>query len=245
MRTGMTDFSETPPPIDFDRARLTWTTRDGSHGRWRIIASATARQRQGGWRDRVVLAPMVMAGDVYGTGRLPRDPPYSYQFIASIREHAIVREYCDGGRSGDTAAGNDGSFSSLDIDAPPLAARRLEPSELAADDAIWPLTGRIDISAPDARWLIDFPVNHLNSRAVLGTSEFQVETGPVLVPASMAGSRDDMIAGGFGLAFLFFNRLDRADLAIYARLAAEGATGRAYRRFGRIETAKITLFAGR
>src|SRR5262249_27560959 len=216
----MTDFSEVPPPIDFNRARLTWTTRDGSHGCWRIIASATAHQRQGGWQDRVVLAPMVMAGDIYGTGRLLREPPYSYQFIASIREHAIVREYCDGGWSEDTAAGNEGIFSSLDIDVPTLAARQLELSELGADDAIWPLTGRIDISAPDARWLIDFPVNHLNSRAALGSSEFQVETGPVLVPPSMADSRDAMIAGGFGLAFLFFNRLDRADLAIYARPVA-------------------------
>src|SRR5262249_9000006 len=97
------------------------------------------------------------------------------------------------------AAGNEVIFSSLDIDVPTLAARQLELSELGADDAIWPLTGRIDISAPDARWLIDFPVNHLNSRAALGSSEFQVETGPVLVPASLADSRDAMIAGGVRL----------------------------------------------
>jgi hypothetical protein len=188
---------------------------------------------------------MIMAGDVYGSGKLPRNPPYSYQFIASIREHAIVREYCDGRRSEDTAAGNEALFSSLDIYAPPLAARRLEQSEFAADGAIWPLTGRIDMSAPDARWLIDFPINHLNSRAVRGVSEFQVETGPVLIPASMTGSRDAAIGGGFGLAFVFFNSLERADLAIYTPAAAEGAVGRTYRAFGRIEKAKIELFAGR
>lgn len=78
-----TNPSDLLPPIDFERAHLTWTTRDGSHGRWRLVASAIARSRNGGWQDRVVLVPMVMAGDVYGTGKLPRDLPYSYQFIAS------------------------------------------------------------------------------------------------------------------------------------------------------------------
>ena len=64
--------------IDFERACLAWTTKSGSVGRWRVIAAATDAAG-----DQFVLAPMVMAGDVYGAGRLPLDPPYSFQICAS------------------------------------------------------------------------------------------------------------------------------------------------------------------
>src|SRR5687768_14476304 len=63
------------PPVDFGRAFLSWRLEDGTTGIWRIIASA--HQAGSDSADRFVLAPMVMAGNVFGSGRLPKDPPYS------------------------------------------------------------------------------------------------------------------------------------------------------------------------
>ena len=83
LKTQMATDNEAIPVTDFDRAYLAWTTKAGSHGRWRLIASAIPVSGSGRAGEQFVLAPMVMAGDVYGTGRLPLDPPYSFQIWAS------------------------------------------------------------------------------------------------------------------------------------------------------------------
>ena len=72
-----------PPPLDFERANLTWVTKGNSRGRWRLIASAARWSPHAGEHDRFVLAPRIMAGDVYGAGMLPLDPPYGFQIAAS------------------------------------------------------------------------------------------------------------------------------------------------------------------
>src|SRR5688572_9601894 len=134
-----------PDVVDFARARLAWETKSGSHGLWRVIASALTWPEGGGEPERHLLAPMVMAGDVYGAGRLPLDPAYSYQMIASARSHAIVRDYQDGSPPQDTAVVNSELFTRLDIDAPALKAKRLDAAEIKPEriDRVWPLTARI------------------------------------------------------------------------------------------------------
>lgn len=88
---------------------------------------------------------------------------------------------------------------------------------------IWPLRARIDASTLDGElWLIDFPVSQLNSRTVRGAAEFQVETGPVLIPERLAGSQ--ALAGGFALAFVILQSCrSRRPL----RSPAAGLSGRA------------------
>jgi hypothetical protein len=69
--------------------------------------------------------------------------------------------------------------------------------------------------------LVDFPVLHINIKQTGKPTVFQVETGPVLLPAALI---DDpaLTQGGFALAYVFFNRLDRVDLAIWGPAGAAG-----------------------
>jgi hypothetical protein len=64
----------------------------GSRGYWRLIASASLISSTHQTLDQFVLAPAVMAGDVYGKGRLLKEPPYSFQIFASRKQHTVVRE---------------------------------------------------------------------------------------------------------------------------------------------------------
>jgi hypothetical protein len=217
--------------IDFERASLAWTTMTGSIGRWRIIASALDHTG-----ERFVLAPMVMAGDVYGTGRLPLDPPYSFQIWASSRRHAILRDSLTATRIEDSGADNDEIFTQVDIHAPALTSPRIDPARVSTT---WPLTARLQVAGQDRmRWLLDFPVNHINHGRVRGEDAFHVETGPILMPATLVeGARGK---NDFALAYIFFNRLDRADLALWGPRA--GHIGRAFVHFGRLEGVVIEMY---
>src|SRR5690349_1322410 len=104
--------------VDFERARISWTTKSGIDGSWRVISTAYRPDSE----DFIYLAPAVMAGSIFGSDRLPLDPPYSYQLIARRDRHAIIRE---GEASGnmDNEADNESTFSSFDIHAPRRAAK--------------------------------------------------------------------------------------------------------------------------
>ena len=219
--------------IDFERACLTWKTKSGSVGRWRVIASATD-----GTGERFVLAPMVMAGDVYGSGRLPLDPPYSFQIWASSRRHMILRDAMTASPVDDSAADNDEIFTQLDIHAPALTSPRVA---LDRTSTAWPLTARLQVTGRDGmRWLLDFPVNHINHAQVRGEDAFHVETGPILVPATLVAGAP--AKSGFALAYVFFNRPDQVDLALWGPRA--GQPGRAYVHFGRLEDVAIHMYGG-
>jgi hypothetical protein len=229
-----------PPLIDFAHAHLAWT-KDESHARSRVIASAICRPPGAGWQARFALAPMIMAGDAYGEGRLPLDPPYSFQMFASPDHHVIVRDFPGGSPKVDSVAPNSETFCSLSVHAPILAglepvAPDLVPDRLA--DA-WPLIARVHARDRDGiRWLLDFPVMHLNSRRVPRPA-FQIETGPVLVPRTLLEGGPTVL-GCFALGYVFFNRLDRVDLALFGPIAKR--RGRAFGHFGRLNDVTIELF---
>jgi hypothetical protein len=234
------------PLIDFHRAYLDWTTTAGSHGRWRVIASAIGCSGEGTLHDRFVLTPLIMAGDVYGTGRLPLDPPYSFQFIGSSSRHAIVRDYTGDVRGKDSAGRNSELFSKIDIHAPASQAGRLNPAAVSIDGVTlsWPLSARLRITAEDGgRWLLDFPVNHANVATLENSPKFQIETGPILVPDSLIEPGLASVSGGFALAYVFFNRLDRADLSLFGPSPSGQPQGRAYGIFSRLSGIAIELYS--
>ena len=63
--------------IDFSRAQIAWTTHDGSRGLWRVAAAARREDGGAAW----FLAAGVMAGDVYGQGRLPLSRPIRFSSL--------------------------------------------------------------------------------------------------------------------------------------------------------------------
>jgi hypothetical protein len=184
----------------------------------------------------VVSRAGVMAGDVYGAGRLPMEPAYSYQFIASRERHVMLREPVGTAALEDTVAPHSASFSKVTIEAGEI---EVEPVHLdVAAARTWPLTARI--TATDAngkRWLLEFPLQHVNLRDK--TASFQVETGPVLVPADLIDIPGAAKAGDLQVAFVFFSRLDRVDLLGFG----PGPHGRGYRHFGRLEGVRIEVCA--
>lgn len=231
------------PPIDFALASLTWRTKSGIVGRWRLVAAA--RPTREGAAGQVVLAHMVMAGDVFGRGRLLREPAYSFQIFASTRRHVIIREYGVAAAGADSMAENAETFHSLRIDAPRLtSARSVDLGSPQAESLPWPLTARIRaIGRAGEAWLLEFPIAHINHRVTSGKAEFQAETGPVLIPDALLPVSDPSPLGGFELAYLFFDRLDRVDLALFRQVWSGRQSARHFARFARVEAALVEVYS--
>jgi hypothetical protein len=218
--------------IDFGRARIVWQTRDGSHGLWRIIAAARREADGEAW----YLAPGVMAGDVYGQGRLPLQPPYSFQFIASREKHVMLREAVDAASVQDTVAPHSDTFRTLVIEAPEIEAEAVPP---AAARERWPLAARIAATgASGAHWTLECPVQHINVRD--DPPAWQVETGPIVVPRDLIDIAGAAKPGGLQLAYVFFSHSDRADFLAFGPL---GSGRRAFEHVARLKVAAISLFA--
>lgn len=235
--------NQTVSVIDFARSRLAWTTKAGSRGYWTVAAAAT-RETPGG-AERTVLAPVVMAGNVYATGRLPKEPPYSYQIYGSATRHAILREPAATPQPGITDSGgpNERLFARFEISVAETPAAELVPQSLtvAALEQRWPLTARITArTGTGETWTLEFPVLHINAATIDGTDAFQAETGPILVPAALLSDDTRPPRQDFALAYVYFSRFDRADLLVWH---ADGDAARSYRRFARIENAAVRLFA--
>ena len=223
--------------IDFARARIAWTTHDGSRGLWRVVAVA---RETGGARRAWYLAAGVMAGDVYGQGRLPLQPPYSFQFAASRERHVMFRQSIEASGLQDTDASHSDTFSSIAIDAPEIEAGSVRLDGVAADGR-WPLTARLSVDgASGARWSLEFPVGHINLRDE--PAAWQIETGPVIVPVDLMDIVGAAKPGGLQLAFLFVNRADRADLLALGPLSGSDAGRRGFAHFARLEGVEVELF---
>lgn len=126
--------------VDFDRARISWITKAGIDGSWRIIATACPK----GSANCIYLAPAVMAGEIFGAGHLPHDPPYSYQLVATQERHAIVRE-SDAPAIEDSEADNEAAFSSFHVYAPRRSAKSIETGGLnsATLAQLWSISVRL------------------------------------------------------------------------------------------------------
>jgi len=218
---------------DFADARIAWTTHDGSRGLWRVTSIARHENDGQAW----FLAAGVMAGDVYGSGPLPMDPAYSFQFVASHERHVMFREPVGTAALLDTDAPHVASFSDVAIEVGEIEGEIVDLRSAAAMSR-WPLTARLTATgASGARWLLDFPVNHINLREK--PEGFQVETGPIVVPADLIDIAGAARPAGVQLAFIFFNQLDRVDLLAFG----PGASGRGYRHFSRLDGVMIGVCA--
>ena len=235
--------------IDFNRSQLVWTTTAGSNGHWRLIAAASLLSREGHLVDRYVLAPRLMAGEVYATGRLMREPPYSFQIFASSHQHTMLREAVGSAARAiviDTSDDNKKEFRRLEIrfaaaKGVPMALETLSTERVVA---FWPLAATIEaVNLDGDRWLLEFPIDHINATNISNKPAFQVETGPILVPQALVRSPPASVHGGFALAYAFFNRADRVDLAVWGFNAADKAPGRDFHHFDRLDPVTITVFS--
>jgi hypothetical protein len=220
--------------IDFTRARIAWTTHDGSRGLWRVVAAARREDDGAAW----FLAAGVMAGDVYGQDRLPLQPAYSFQFVASRDRHVMLREAVDAADVHDSEAPHSAAFKNLAIDVPEIDAETLPLDRIVAQSR-WPLTAQLSAAGADGnRWALEFPVSHINLRD--HPVAWQVETGPVVVPCDLIDIAGAAKTGGVQLACVFFNRADRADLLAFG---PSGDSRRGFVRVARLENIEVALLA--
>ncbi|UPJ48574.1 hypothetical protein IVB30_36985 [Bradyrhizobium sp. 200] len=223
--------------IDFERARISWTTKAGIDGHWRIAATAC---RQGS-SDCIVLAPAVMAGDIFGAGRLPRDPPYMYQLVAKRERHAILRE---GASNADTEAANETTFSAFDIHTPPRAARSIPFDELTSTTLVqsWPLSVCLKVRSQTGElWTLEFPVNHISTQNTAGPL-FQIESGPMIIPQDILEIPDATRIGGCFLSFVFLNKTDKADLLAWGP-ERSATSHRSFAHFAQISSIEANVYS--
>lgn len=225
--------------VDFERARISWTTKSGTNGYWRIAATAC----RDGSTDCIALAPAVMAGDIFGSGRLPRDPPYMYQLIATGERHSILRAGHDFGNQ-DTEAENDGVFSALNIRTPQIAVRSIRFVELnsATLDQLWPLSVHLTVrSQTGGTWILEFPVNHISTKSK-PAQLFQIESGPVVIPQDILDISHASKIGECYLCYVFMSKTHQADLLAWGPSGSATAP-RGFKHFARISTMQAHIFS--
>jgi hypothetical protein len=225
--------------VDFERARVSWTTKAGIDGHWRIAATACREASS----DCIVLAPAVMAGDIFGTGRLPRDPPYTFQLVATRERHAIVRAGEDFGNR-DTEAANETTFSAFDVHTPRSAARSVQLEELnsTALAQLWPLSVRLKVQSQTGEpWSLAFPVNHINTQDRAGPL-FQIETGPIIVPQDIVEIPDASRVGRCFLSYAFLNKTNQVDLLAWGPSRSD-TPHRSFAHFARISGIETNIYS--
>ena len=217
--------------IDFARARISWTLKvDGTNGSWRLIATACRQDSA----DCIYLAPAVMAGKIFGTDRLPIEPAFSYQLVATRDRHAVVREG-EASERRDSEADHGVTFSSFEIHAPRHAAKQLEIGALDSGAVAqqWPLSVRLKARGQRGEfWNLEFPLSHISTRA----AEFQIETGPVLISRDLIEIPDASIVAGCYLAYIFLNKASQVDLLAFGPKGNQRRGFVHFARIGGIET---------
>lgn len=219
---------------DFSRSSLTWKTRSGYCGGWRLVATAARLDADGRVHEEYGLASMVMAGNAAGYGPLAKSPAYSYQILASPRRHVIFRTYVADGRSDDSENENSALFEHLALEIPRVRAdcverRHVQPDLLRSCGA---LVGVIEEREDGERWRLAFPVHHLTYGPPAGGPALQLETGPLPVPARWLGAnRRSQRPASFDLAFLFWRDWSRLEFQSQRRSGEDlvDATGRLMR----------------
>lgn len=228
--------------VDFVRARISWTTKTGINGHWRIAATAC----RSGSSNCIALAPAVMAGDIFGTGRLPRDPSYIYQLIASRERHAILRAGDDPGNK-DTETVNSSIFSALQLHLPQSVARPIQLEELTSNtyEQLWPLSVSLTVrSQTGGLWILQFPVEHISTQGA-PAQLFQIESGPVIIPQDILDIPDASRLGECYLSYIFLNRThQQLDLLAWGP-SSSATTHRGFNHFARIPIMDTNIYSRR
>jgi hypothetical protein len=206
--------------IDFSRSFITWLTKaEQSYGRFSIESACTVLDPGHPEPQAFYLAAAVVAGRVYAQDRLFITPSYTFHLITSLKSHQIFRNYASYQEAKDSQGKNEEIFADLQITRRECSARVIGDVQEIIDLVIngHPLSAQMRFISPveNREFVLQFPVRHINVQR--GTNRFQVETGPVLVPRSslLGDEKMDGESPHFNMAYVIFNRLDQAELALW------------------------------
>jgi len=218
--------------VDFARSYLVFrSTRVNHTPRLQLDAACTLSGPDGAPRRFVLTCPCI-GEHMYLPAGLIQQPPFEFLMVAEHRrEYAILRRHVAATATGDprethrlgeamsTRSGVPAPVVALDVSLATHAHVRPAASHAdlrAALDAGWPVVGRTTYLAADGQTnvALEYPVKVLN--VAVDRPQWQVDTGPVLVPDLSEGGTADSepLAGRFDLAFLVYNTWDRAEIAL-------------------------------
>jgi len=218
MNSTDTNTSQETQWIDFSRSFLSWVTlKEQSYGRFSIESKCTIVDLESKDNETFYLATAVMAGNVYAPDNLTKEPTYMFQIAASERHFQIFHDHIVGQSKGDAAGDIDNLFETISIIEKNCPGYRVKISFDIASLALSskPLNARMSFENDGFQFVLDFPIRHINIQH--DRKKFQVETGPVLVPAySLWGGRvpDNIRTLQLHPAYILFNCLDRVELVL-------------------------------
>jgi len=212
--------------IDFARTRIYWNHgSDKSHGSFSVEAILRVFDDNGNLEELFALGAGVLAGNVYSSEQLVKQPNYLFQIAASSDRHVIFRTYTKAkflswktlfgkGRENDSYDGNE-IFESLTVDLRSKNAKRLERDGDIASHYLSHAEFSCQIKIPltgNCRMELEFPVKHINLHPI--SKAFQVETGPILFvrPEGVSMDKKDLLDKLIP-CFIHFNSFDRAEFS--------------------------------
>lgn len=215
--------------FDFGRSFATFTTFGrANNARIQVEAVCELHHRE---PARWVLVASCKAERTYAEDDLFRLPNYDFCAIFADAPSGPQRQYCivrvgvplsdDWREVGLT----DERFEDLSIDLEELSAEVCDGSAAVVEATLAnrPLVGRTDLlddaGEPLAR--LHYPVKTMNANDLRDV--YQVDTGPILVPAPDAEEANEGLAvEGLELAYIAWNAPDRAELIVQAPTPYQG-----------------------
>ena len=221
--------------VDFARSTISW---DGpSRGIFRLSSLLTVRDHKGKTeQERIGLGASILAGNMYAKTGLLKQPPYLFQVSGSTERQWIYRTFLYR-RSFfsrkyrlPTWSKINGSADTYDIrlfkekfnleikEEPAIGITRAHEIERYFNLNAFSAT--LSFWIGDVQYISDFPIEHINLKQE--TQEWQVETGPVLLPQS--GEEKEIAK--YLPCFLHFNSFDSVDIFFDYPFGVRGSNAR-------------------
>jgi hypothetical protein len=193
-----------------------------------VDAACRLELPDGGVREFFLTCPCI-GERMYVESGLIHEPPFEFLMIAEHQaEYAIVRRHFDApeapyechrfGEAMSTQSGVPARVTALDVFPAPLeGARRVATYDDFRDALLGnrPLVGTTRYVADDGETKITlrYPAKTVN--VAHGQEAWQVDAGPLLMPDPRASlGAGGLLCGAFHIAYLVFNRLDRAETVV-------------------------------
>lgn len=202
--------------IDFSRSFVTFFGRDdGNIARIQIDAACTLIDERTGTRRAYYLIAPCRAEEVYVDTSLLVMPNYEFAGIFTDDECLLIRTHWRSDRDNREYGRTTERFAHVEIavrmhaDAHPLADG---PAILAATLANTPLVGQTEVwdEQRGMRAVLEYPIKTMN--VLRATAQFQVDTGPVLLPDFAATAPREIER--FDLAYVLYHQRDRAEFIL-------------------------------
>ncbi len=227
---------------DFNGSFVTFVT-PGRGNNARIQVEAICDLMAGGESTRYLLVASCKAEETYGTGDLFRIPNYDFSCIFSNTEYQIIRVHLPVDDNWLETGISAERFEEVNIHVAEAPARLCQDEDAIVRATLdnLPLIARTELldDAGGTYARLEYPIKTMNVNDKRW--EFQVDTGPVIVPDAEREVAQEIER--FDLGFVVYNRFDRAEFIIQepTPVGAEGTRVGHYSRIRKME-ARNRLF---